>query len=119
MKISILAISVLLLSALASAEVNVSGRFQLVQLGSMRRDQFLIDTQTGRIWNKTCAISSDGSAADCDLGYWSEEWVAGLNITQEAVFDVIEKAKNKNAKPNQKRKPFNWSDYPAVNGNQH
>lgn len=27
-----------------------AGRFQLIQLSDMRQDQFLLDTQTGRLW---------------------------------------------------------------------
>jgi hypothetical protein len=33
------------------------GRYQLLQLGSMRRDQFMVDTKTGRVWTIVCHSS--------------------------------------------------------------
>ena len=51
--------------------------FQLVQLGDFRRDQFLLDTDSGRIWESVCAGNvKDG---DCDgVMVWSEMCVDGV-----------------------------------------
>jgi len=53
----------------ASSPHNISTAFpehdfQLVQLGVMRRDQFLYDKHTGRIWTRVCAGQVSG--ADCN-----------------------------------------------------
>ncbi len=37
--------------------------FQLIQLGTMRRDQFLLDRNSGRVWHLVCAGKVEG--ADC------------------------------------------------------
>lgn len=57
---------------------TTGGRFQLVQLSDMRRDQFLIDTESGRIWESVCSGKATG--ADCDgVMLWREMLVEGLN----------------------------------------
>ena len=40
-----------------------AGRFVLGQISSMRRDQFMVDTQTGRLWTIVC--TKTGPAGDC------------------------------------------------------
>ncbi len=51
--------------------------FQLVQLGTFRRDQFLVDRQSGRVWQSVCAGKVSG--VDCQgLVIWQEMYVAGL-----------------------------------------
>lgn len=38
-----------------------TGRFELKQLGEMRRDQYLLDTATGRVWQPVCTeLTKDG-----------------------------------------------------------
>ena len=36
------------------------GRYQIIQISDMRRDQFLIDTETGALWNAVCHSSKNG-----------------------------------------------------------
>ncbi len=51
--------------------------FQLVQLGEMRRDQFLYDKRTGRIWNSVC--TGQVSGANCSgMLVWQEMYVDGV-----------------------------------------
>ncbi len=51
--------------------------FELVQLGTFRRDQFLIDRRSGRVWQSVCTGKSSGP--DCNgLMIWHEMSVAGL-----------------------------------------
>lgn len=57
------------------------GRFQIIQLSDMRRDQYLLDTQTGKIWSKTCAISG-AVPPDCELEAWMQDNVVGVNISE-------------------------------------
>lgn len=50
--------------------------FQLVQLGEMRRDQFLYDKRTGRIWTSVC--TGQVSGANCSgMLIWQEMYVDG------------------------------------------
>lgn len=39
------------------------GRFQLIQLGDLRKDQYLIDTHTGLVWMHVC--SKAGGIGEC------------------------------------------------------
>ena len=41
------------------------GRYQLVQLSDMRRDQFMVDTQTGRLWEVVC-VKPGQNVGECD-----------------------------------------------------
>lgn len=60
-----------------SEATNVAD-YQLVQLGSSRRDQFLLDKTNGRIWTSVCAGSFVG--IECVGDYvWQEQMVVGLN----------------------------------------
>lgn len=68
------------------------GRYQLVQLGQMRRDQYLLDTATGRLWTVVCGAGAHG--VDCEYAYWSEADVLGLNVTLEQATAHEEAIKN-------------------------
>lgn len=42
------------------------GRYVFGQISPLRRDQFMLDTQSGRLWRIVCASSStSGGKADC------------------------------------------------------
>lgn len=61
---------------------TTGGRFQLIQLSSARRDQFMIDTQTGKIWSKVC-LSGGTPDGGCDLDAWALDNVEGINISRD------------------------------------
>ena len=69
------------------------GRYKLLQLGTMRRDQFLLDTATGRMWTNVCPVP--GKGLDCKYSYWSEEDVSGLNKKVSEIVEEIEYARGK------------------------
>ena len=49
---------------------------QLVQLSDFRRDQFLVDKSTGRVWTNVC--SGPTSGPDCNgMLIWQEMYVDG------------------------------------------
>lgn len=74
------------------------GRFQLIQLSSMRRDQFLLDTQTGKIWSKACYVKTTADVADCDMHAWMLESVEGITGSRDAIIrQAIEIEKMKTA----------------------
>lgn len=66
-----------LLSEIQSNKAE-SGRFQLVQLGTMRRDQFLIDSKSGHVWVHVCAGKTQRDGVSCDPEYWQREDVIGI-----------------------------------------
>lgn len=52
------------------------GRYQLIQLSEFRRDQYLLDTDTGRVWVMVCAKSTkDG----CESTVFDEVSVENLS----------------------------------------
>lgn len=62
----------------------IGGRFQLIQLGEYRRDQFLIDTETGRIWNSICVVTGSPdpkkASSECQGTLaWEEMYVENLH----------------------------------------
>lgn len=69
---------------------NSTGRFQMVQLGTFRRDQFMIDTATGRIWSKTCLVS-EKSSVDCSYVGWIQDDVENLSKSRTEIFEKIER----------------------------
>lgn len=69
---------------------NSTGRFQMVQLGTFRRDQFMIDTATGRIWSKTCLVS-EKSNTDCSYLGWIQDDVENLSKSRTEIFEKIER----------------------------
>lgn len=42
--------------------VATGGRFQLIQLSEYRRDQYMIDTATGRVWEPVCSGTLNASS---------------------------------------------------------
>lgn len=79
---TLIALTALLSSvSFAQKKTNTSttgGRFQLIQLSDFRRDQYLLDTQTGRLWSNVCSVSK---GEDCQYYVWTEQDVVGLNIS--------------------------------------
>lgn len=57
---------------------STPGRFQLVQLGDSRTDQYLLDTQTGRVWHTACATPSETAVNKCAREMFDELEVSGL-----------------------------------------
>jgi hypothetical protein len=59
------------------AQGSVKHDFQLVQLGDFRRDQFLVDKSTGRVWQSLC--SGEVAGPDCKgMLIWDEMYVDGV-----------------------------------------
>lgn len=88
----LLAFVLLLCSATAGAQTSKNstagkdGRFQLIQLGDMRRDQMLLDTQTGRVWGRTCLVASS-DAAGCEMYGWMLNEVESVTASKEAIYN--------------------------------
>ena len=65
--------------------------FELVQLGNMRRDQFLVDQKTGRIWQSACMGNVSG--ADCTgMVIWQEMYVDGITPSDSDVTTTFNEA---------------------------
>jgi hypothetical protein len=55
--------------------------FQLIQLGEMARNQFLLDKVSGRVWQKVCDGESK-SIGECDgVLIWEEMFVTDLTAS--------------------------------------
>lgn len=65
------------------------GRFQLIQLGTFRRDQFLLDTQTGKIWGRVC-VKTVGD--ECAQTVWSLDAVEGITMSSETLMKKLKEA---------------------------
>ena len=60
----------------SAAQDQIKHDFQLVQLGDFRRDQFLVDKSTGRVWQSICSGPTNGP--DCNgMLIWDEMYVGG------------------------------------------
>ena len=58
--------------------------FQLVQLGEFRRDQFLVDKRTGRVWQSIC--TGEAAGPDCKgMLIWDEMYVTGETPSSTSV----------------------------------
>lgn len=79
-----------------SAESSKVGRYQIIQAGTMRRDQYLIDTETGNMWTRTCAVPAGN--VDCSYSYWSKEDIVGINTTAVGVAAVADLYRDKKSK---------------------
>lgn len=74
----------------------VSADFQLVQLGTFRRDQYLLNTKTGELRKQVCIYAKQSTPdSDCDYTAWVKvdvEGVGGLSYEK-----IIKKGLNLNA----------------------
>jgi|SRR6185312_17200174 len=59
------------------APFHENHEFQLIQLGEMRRDQFLLDKKTGRVWTEVCTGQVAGPDCKGQL-VWQGMQVEGL-----------------------------------------
>lgn len=62
-------------------------RFEIVQLGTFRRDQFLLDKETGQIWGKVCLVPGKGGA-DCEYLAWMKDDIESINIARKDMIDL-------------------------------
>lgn len=74
-------------SAAPSPRGTSGGRYQLVQISEYRRDQYLLDTQTGRLWGKVCGKNDE--KGECAFYYWSEEITVGLSMPVKAFYKTF------------------------------
>lgn len=63
------------------------GRYQLVQLGSARRDQYLLDTATGKVWQRLCLVPVKD---ECEYAPWFQMDIEGVS---KKTGEIYEKAK--------------------------
>ena len=71
-------------------------RFELIQLGNMRRDQYLLDKQTGQLWQPTCMVSGKDSGIDCKYSAWMKQDVEEITMSRNDIYswsDELEKKK--------------------------
>lgn len=80
----------LLAPAFSHAKSTEGGRFQLIQLSQMRADQFLLDTQTGKIWQRVC-LKSEGE--QCQLEVWKIQVVEYVNADKAALKSLYDAAR--------------------------
>ena len=53
--------------------------YRLVQLGEYRRDQFLLDQSTGRIWVRVCSGELTDEGRRCDgMMIWDESYIRNI-----------------------------------------
>lgn len=71
--------------------------FQLIQLGEMARNQFLLDKGTGRVWQKVCDGENKG-VGECDgILVWEEMYVSDLTPAESRpalIYDYIVKQRD-------------------------
>lgn len=72
---AILALSFCLSAHAETHAGSLGGRFQVVQLSEYRRDQFMIDTQTGMIWHHVCEGNESDNCA------WISDPVEGKTMS--------------------------------------
>jgi hypothetical protein len=79
MKYAALIFSIILFSACEKAQKEPKNdRFKLMQISDFRRDQYLLDSATGRLWVKVCSdVGKDGMCAG--VSYWQRELVQNID----------------------------------------
>lgn len=84
-------------SAARSAEpakgIVSSGRFQLIELTQYRRE-YMIDTQTGRVWRNLCQTEPAANGS-CPYYAWTLEDVEGVNVSAAQIKAAVAATKAK------------------------
>lgn len=76
--------------ATATPKASIGGRFQVLQLNDMRRDQVLIDTDTGKVWHRTCLVANKTDASECQYSAWTLDAIEGITRTQKEIYKDVE-----------------------------
>lgn len=79
---------VVITPAFAQEKTN-GGRYQLIQLSNMRRDQYMLDTHTGKIWSKVCLVGA-GSNGECDKTAWLADSVENVTAPRAKIYQEAE-----------------------------
>lgn len=66
------------------------GRFQIIQLSQFSRDQFMIDTATGRIWQNVCVKA--GKNNECRLTWWAANMVEDISADAKKLQKVLDQS---------------------------
>lgn len=87
-------------TAFGAGKKSENGRFQIVQISDMRRDQYLIDSQTGTLWTSVC-VSRQGE--ECVYSAFTKVDVEGINVSYKEIFqkgsNLDEAIQNRSKKP--------------------
>lgn len=78
------------IQAKMAPKAEKNNRFKLTQLSQYRRDQFLLDSQTGRAWKLTCLANSNGRSGDCDVEAFLEVGVENIPASAEAYKNAMD-----------------------------
>ncbi len=69
---------------LKAGESTSNGRFQVLQLSEFRKDQILIDSQTGNLWRYSCA----NGETNC---FWAKEAIEDMNFSAQQINNLLKK----------------------------
>ena len=101
-----LALSILILTSGCLSNQSPIGpiespdRFQILQLGSFRRDAYMIDKKTGQLWQRTCFVGGK-TDSDCEYSVWLKTDVEDVNKSRSQMIDeaiAMEDSKKKTAR---------------------
>lgn len=81
--------------SMGQSKGTVGGRFQLIQLSEFRRDQFLVDTQTGKLWQKVCVIV-DGEK--CIGEHFELKAIEGITADRATLRKIIKEIEEENGR---------------------
>lgn len=82
---------VIIAFAFVSASIHASevGRYQLVTHPVSPNRTLLIDTSTGRLWEKTCYKQKEGEGASCDVAAWAPYEIIGINSDLKKISKLV------------------------------
>ena len=94
-------VGILMIGVSCLVWVSTKHDFQLIQLGEMARNQFLLDGETGRVWQKVCDGENKG-VGECDgILVWEEMYVSDLTPPDSRpalIYDYIVKQRDEEKK---------------------
>jgi hypothetical protein len=86
MKAILISLIVLMALPAAAQKASKDGRFQVLQISNMRRDQILIDTQTGKMWHYTCLVRDSSDASECASSAWMADEIEGITKSKKDIY---------------------------------
>lgn len=74
---------------LGSSAFAGDGRFQFIVNPQYRSESMLLDTQTGKLWQRTCIVSAKTDGGECQYSAWYPQDIVDITVTKKEIQQLI------------------------------
>lgn len=69
------------------------GRFQFIINQQFRSESVLLDTLTGKFWQRTCLAPSKTEGGECQYSAWYPQEIVDITVSKKEIQQLVENIK--------------------------